>query len=113
MEKNETTYNGEFLIDMNNPHWTANSSFSLDINEKVLESEEAAQEDNDYNKLQMITPAGYMKDINATEWQVFRNGKWMDTVYFQPGMTSDDVRQSLVEHDSYPADICLLSVNND
>lgn len=38
-------------------------------------------------------------------WNVIRNGVSQDTVYFLPTLTAEDVKQSLIEHDFYPADI--------
>ena len=40
-------------------------------------------------------------------FDVFRNSKWIDTIFYSPNcnVDCDEVRKSLVEHDGYPNDI--------
>jgi hypothetical protein len=38
-------------------------------------------------------------------WLVLRRGRVIDTVYFLPGCTADEIRSGLIGHDGYPADI--------
>ena len=40
-------------------------------------------------------------------WNVYHNGKWLDTVHFISSFLEDDVRKSLIDHDGYPADITV------
>lgn len=48
-------------------------------------------------------------------WDVKRKGKWINTVFFNSHceggapITAEDVKQSLVEHDGYPADITVTA----
>lgn len=46
------------------------------------------------------------------EWQVLRNGQWVDSVYFQSSIDRETVLRSLIEHDGYPNDIVILPVKN-
>lgn len=41
-------------------------------------------------------------------WNVMQNGVSLDTVYFLPTLTAEDVKTSLIEHDFYPADITVV-----
>jgi hypothetical protein len=34
-------------------------------------------------------------------WKVTLGHRWLDTVYFQPGMEAEEVKRSLVDHDGY------------
>ncbi len=38
-------------------------------------------------------------------FRVYRNGKFFDEVFYQQGITVDEVTKDLIEHDGYPADI--------
>jgi hypothetical protein len=38
-------------------------------------------------------------------WNVYLNGKWIDTVFFSESHSANDVKFSLVEHDGYPDNI--------
>ena len=38
-------------------------------------------------------------------WDVYRRGRWVDTVFFDADCTEDYVRRSLIDHDGYPSDI--------
>ena len=42
-------------------------------------------------------------------FQVFLNGKWIDTVFMDDDMTAKDVKESLVNHDGYPSKIGVVS----
>jgi len=41
-------------------------------------------------------------------WDVIRNGKVIDTVFYDAGCTEWYVRHTLVEHDGYPTDIRVI-----
>jgi len=43
-------------------------------------------------------------------WNVYLNGKKIDTVYFTPGCDAEYVRKSLINHDGYNADIVVKMV---
>ena len=38
-------------------------------------------------------------------WNVYLNGKWIDTVFFSKSYSANDVKFSLVERDGYPGNI--------
>ena len=40
-------------------------------------------------------------------WNVYLNGKLIDTVFFTPDMGADDVKRSLVNHDGYDSGITV------
>lgn len=44
-------------------------------------------------------------------WDVYLEGEWIDTVYFQPQIDEGYVRQSLVNHDGYNPDIVVVKVD--
>ena len=44
------------------------------------------------------------------EYQVFLNGKLIDIVFYQKGMTIEEVVQGLVDHDHYPANVRVKRV---
>lgn len=44
-------------------------------------------------------------------WNVYLNGKLIDTVFFVPSMEADDVKRSLVNHDGYDPAITVLRDN--
>ncbi len=111
MKKSSAIYEGEFLVNTLNPHWTNSDSFSLDVMEHILDEAQAIEdEDDEYDGMTIMPGRPMHNDKQYTEWKVFRNGQWMDSVYFRNNMNSDDVRQSLVEHDNYPADIAVFAV---
>lgn len=41
-------------------------------------------------------------------WDVYLNGKLIDTVFFNRGCDRDYVRRSLIEHDGYDPNIVVL-----
>jgi len=41
-------------------------------------------------------------------WDVSLNGEVVDTVWFDPTMTADEVRKSLIEHDGYNNHISVV-----
>lgn len=48
---------------------------------------------------------------NATRaWDVFNNGKWIDTVFYTPNCDAEYVLTSLINHDGYDPSI---QVSND
>jgi len=44
----------------------------------------------------------------TTEWRVYRNGKEIDRVFFDDDCDREYVRDALINHDNYPADIEIL-----
>lgn len=40
-------------------------------------------------------------------WNVYRKGRWIDTVWYLPSCDADYVRSSLINHDGYPWDIVV------
>lgn len=38
-------------------------------------------------------------------WRVTLGGRWVDTVFFQAGMSAADVRAALIGHDGFPPGI--------
>lgn len=48
--------------------------------------------------------------MKKTEWwNVYLNGKWIDSVSFVQGGTREEVKKSLVEHDGYNPNITVKS----
>lgn len=45
------------------------------------------------------------KCMNA--WNVYRNGKLIDTVFFMLDCDAQYVLKSLIDHDGYPSDITI------
>ena len=43
------------------------------------------------------------------KWNVWLGGKCIDTVFFSPDMTAEEVKKSLVEHDGYHPAIRLTT----
>lgn len=43
------------------------------------------------------------------EWAIYRNNKWLDTVFFEKSMTAPQVKKSLIEHDDFPPDIKVVN----
>jgi len=43
----------------------------------------------------------------ATAWDVYRNGRRIETVYYTPGISAEEVRRGLIDHDGMPADIVV------
>jgi len=39
------------------------------------------------------------------KWEVYIGRKWVDTVFFVVGMSAREVRESLIGHDGYAANI--------
>jgi hypothetical protein len=44
-------------------------------------------------------------------WDVIRNNRVIDTVFYQRGMTLHQVRNSLIEHDGHDVDIIVRKAN--
>ena len=44
-------------------------------------------------------------------WNVYLNGKLIDTVFFVPSMDAGDVKRSLVDHDGYDPAIVVRRNN--
>ncbi len=44
-------------------------------------------------------------------WNVYLNGKLIDTVFCSPSDTADDVRRSLIDHDGYDPGITVRRSN--
>ncbi len=106
-----STYDGSFLVNTLNPHWTSLDNFSLDVLEHILDDTAADEQgDDEYDGMALMPGRPMCTDKQYTEWKVFRNGQWMDSVYFRDNIDSASVRCSLVEHDNYPADIIVLAV---
>ena len=42
-------------------------------------------------------------------WDIIRNGKIVDTVFYIKSMTLHEVRDSLIRHDGFPVDIIVRS----
>ena len=40
-------------------------------------------------------------------WDVYHNGKLIDTVWYSEYLSADYVRDSLINHDGYPSDIVI------
>jgi hypothetical protein len=47
------------------------------------------------------------KEMAMQAWDVLRNGKIIDTVFYDKDCTLWYVRQGLIEHDGYPVDIVV------
>jgi len=56
-----------------------------------------------YNRKETRT----MKQI---AWNVYSNGKHIDTVFYDKGLDGDYVRDSLINHDGYPPDTFVVMV---
>ncbi len=115
MKKEHCVYNGEFLIDTSNPHFTENNNFTLDILEKIFGPGEGLfeeDEEDDYDAMALVSRHACLTDSDGpcNEWKVFHNGRWVDTVFFDQTMSADEARYELVTVDQYPSDILLLKV---
>lgn len=42
-------------------------------------------------------------------WDVFYDGKWLDSVWYEKGCTADYVIRSLIDHDGFPCGITLYN----
>lgn len=42
-------------------------------------------------------------------WDIIRNGRIVDTVFYIKSMTLHEVRDSLIRHDGFPVDIIVRS----
>ena len=47
------------------------------------------------------------KEMAMQAWDVIRNGKIIDTVFYDRDCTLWYVRKGLIEHDGYPVDIVV------
>lgn len=45
--------------------------------------------------------------MKQTAWNVYLNGKWIDTVFYTPDCDREYVKSSLVNHDGYNPNITL------
>lgn len=52
-------------------------------------------------------PAHAAPSAGTVPWLIFRRGRVLDTVYFTPSCTADEIRRGLIEHDGLPADIAV------
>jgi hypothetical protein len=43
-----------------------------------------------------------------TAWYVYLNGKRIDTVFYDTGMTRSEVLESLINHDGYSPNIIIV-----
>ena len=43
--------------------------------------------------------------MSSIGWNVYHNGKLIDTVFFTKDCDADYVKRALVNHDGYPSDI--------
>lgn len=50
-------------------------------------------------------PADTVNESNA--FDVYKDGKKIDTVYYKGNETADDIKKSLVDHDGYDGDIVV------
>jgi hypothetical protein len=45
--------------------------------------------------------------MRSIGWNVYRNGRLIDTVFFDADISASEVKRSLVEHDGYPPNIIV------
>lgn len=45
--------------------------------------------------------------VRWTAWDIIRNGRIVDTVFYINTMTLHEVRASLINHDGFPVDIIV------
>ncbi len=95
------------MVDPKNKGWSSNTTFACDIAETF---EGSAAPSMDPGSGFRISLSGQLLSADDQEWQVFRNGKWVDTVFFGSNSTNEDVAAELIEVDDYPADILVLKV---
>lgn len=102
----KTNYYGDFILDPN-MDWVDSTNFHLNVLNEGFDAEYDVE-----SELEVISMWRQPMDDASrfTEYRVMRNGKWMDSVYFRDDTDADDVRRSLIEHDSYPADIVVFPV---
>jgi hypothetical protein len=48
-----------------------------------------------------------LNTTQQTAWNIYRNGRKIDTVYYINSMTAQEVKKSLENHDGYPPDITV------
>ena len=102
-----SSYNGEFIVDLDAADWTIDTAF--DCGMATSKSETAPSLDLAVDGYQ-ISLSRQLLAADDDEWQVFQNGRWMDSVLFNSSSTNAEVRMSLVEVDDYPEDIVVLKV---
>ena len=51
---------------------------------------------------------GFMASMTA--WNIYLQGAFLETAWFMPSLTAEDVRDSLIEHDGYPDSITIKKV---
>ncbi len=104
---NEVTYNGEFMADPKNKGWSSNTAFACDTSESF---DSSTVPSTDPESGFRISLSGQLLTADDQEWQVFRKGRWVDTVFFGSNSTNADVAAELIEVDDYPADILVLKM---
>lgn len=65
----------------------------------------AARLINQSDTSQETTPVAPVNESNA--FDVYKDGKKIDTVYYKGDETAADVKKSLVDHDGYDSDIVV------
>lgn len=101
----KTNYYGDFTL-ATNLDWIDASNFSLNVLYDDLDVEFKANAEPEV--VSMWRQPMNSQTTNFEEFRVLLNGKWMDSVYFDKRMSEEDVRLSLIEHDSYPNGIVVV-----
>jgi len=50
----------------------------------------------------------FIKAVAMKPWDVYVNGKWVNTVYYDLECNAEYVKESLINHDGYPVNIEVL-----
>lgn len=102
----DTRYYGDIIINPN-MDWISSSNFSTNVLYDDVDIDVELGIPNEVLTMWRI-PVDTPYANNFKEWQVMRNGQWMDSVYFDCALDSADVHRVLTEGDSYPTDIIVL-----
>lgn len=111
METEKTYYYGELIVDKGFS-WSKNTEFELDPLElfNLIGDFALPPVISDLEILSTWRRPMIDDGTRSQEWQVLREGKWMDSVYFSPDTDAEYVRESLINQDNYPGDIVVLKV---
>ena len=63
------------------------------------------------NSPKMWVPVSYFYEqtgVKKMAWDVYLNGKQIETVFFNDSCDKEYVLRSLIDHDGFPSDICIF-----
>ena len=110
--KTSSAYHGEFIVNPDLAPWTDSDSFYCNMSDMLAESvsDLPPEEDPEYGIMLSLPRQAIGADEKLQEWQVFKDGKWVDSVLFSKDTHKDDVVDELINVDQYPQDIVVLPI---